>query len=187
MAHKRTLPTINEIKEFGRCAIFRVESIDLTFANAQRRTYYRLAPKEDAVTVVAYDDDQLYLISEFGAGTLDYELGFVRGGIDSGEGVIASAERELAEECALSAQHYHHHSTIYNSTGYQTGKMHIVFATGLSQCENPPEGDEPEPLEVVRWPLKDLDALLTHPRFRDSRNLVALYRLRDYLREQGKL
>ncbi|VEH64896.1 ADP compounds hydrolase NudE [Rodentibacter pneumotropicus] len=43
------------------------------------------------------------------------------------------------------------------------------------------EGDEPEPLELVRFPLVKLDELIADPDFNEARNLTALYALRDYL------
>ncbi|MFC6276054.1 ADP compounds hydrolase NudE [Psittacicella hinzii] len=177
---KRTKPQVKEIRPLGKLGMFRVQALDLTFANGQEREYFRLAAKRDAVTVVAVDGNDLLLIEEFAGGTLEYELGFVRGAIDEGETYLQAGGRELAEEAGYEASSLTHLTTMYNSTGYQTAKMYVVVATGLSALAQRPEGDEPEPLEIVRWPLTKLDELLTHPRFRDSRNLVALYAFRDY-------
>jgi len=46
------------------------------------------------------------------------------------------------------------------------------------------EGDEPEPLEIVRYPLSQLDALLVSDEFNEARNLAALYSLRDFLKKR---
>jgi ADP-ribose diphosphatase len=35
-------------------------------------------------------------------------------------------------------------------------------------------GDEPEPLEVVRWPLAQAEELLTHMDFSEARSIAAL-------------
>ena len=37
------------------------------------------------------------------------------------------------------------------------------------------EGDEPEPLEVVRWPLNQALELLTHLDFAEARSIAALF------------
>jgi ADP-ribose diphosphatase len=36
------------------------------------------------------------------------------------------------------------------------------------------EGDEPEPLEIVKWPLAQADELLTHLDFSEARSITAL-------------
>ena len=46
------------------------------------------------------------------------------------------------------------------------------------------EGDEPEPLEMVRIPLAKIDDLLADPEFNEAKNLTALYLVRDYLQRK---
>ncbi len=36
------------------------------------------------------------------------------------------------------------------------------------------QGDEPEPLEIVRWPLAQAEELLTHMDFCEARSITAL-------------
>jgi ADP-ribose diphosphatase len=43
------------------------------------------------------------------------------------------------------------------------------------------EGDEPEPLEVVRYPLADIDELITQADFHEGRAIAALYLLKKWL------
>ena len=40
----------------------------------------------------------------------------------------------------------------------------------------------PEPLEIVRYPLSQLDALLDSDEFNEARNLAALYSLCEHLK-----
>ncbi|RIY31276.1 ADP compounds hydrolase NudE [Psittacicella melopsittaci] len=183
---KRKLPQVSNIQNLGRLGIFNVQSLDIKFNNGQERKYYRLHAAHDAVTVIAVDQDHLLLIEEYSAGTLNYELGFVRGGIDDNEQLLVAAARELGEEVGYKAQLLTHLTSFYNSTGYQTAQMHVVVATGLTPLAQMLEGDEPEPLTIVRWPLAELDTLIAQGLFRDSRNLVALYAFRDYY-NSGKL
>jgi ADP-ribose diphosphatase len=42
-------------------------------------------------------------------------------------------------------------------------------------------GDEPEPLEVVPWPLSRLSALLAHPECSEARSIAALFMVREHL------
>ena len=62
--------------------------------------------------------------------------------------------------------------------------MHIFIARDFYSCRL--EGDEPEPLEIVRFPLANIDELLADPNFTEARNLTALYALRDYLNNLAK-
>ena len=59
--------------------------------------------------------------------------------------------------------------------------MHVLLGEDL--YPNKLEGDEPEPLEIVHYPLSQLDALLVSDEFNEARNLSALYSLRDHLKK----
>lgn len=61
------------------------------------------------------------------------------------------------------------------------GLMHLFVAEDLYPSKL--QGDEPEPLEIVYYPLNQIDALLANPEFAESRNLSALFLLREYLKE----
>lgn len=180
-------PVIKEITELGKLGCFRVQSLDIKFSNGQERIYYRLAAREAAVHILAIEGDNLILIREFGGGTLEYELGFVRGGVEPGENIIEAAKRELSEEAGYVAEKYTMLRTYYGSTSYQTVQKYYVVAEGLTIDPHPAIGDEPEPLEVVRWPISRLDELFNHDRFRDISNALGLYQLRDYLKQQGRI
>ena len=49
------------------------------------------------------------------------------------------------------------------------------------------EGDEPEPLPQVRWPLAHMMDLLEDPDFNEARNVSALFLVREWLKGQGRL
>ena len=50
--------------------------------------------------------------------------------------------------------------------------MHVVVAKDL--YPETLEGDEPEPLEVVKWPLAKIDELLARDDFTEARSIAAL-------------
>ena len=47
------------------------------------------------------------------------------------------------------------------------------------------EGDEPEELEVVPWPLADLRSLTAREDCTEGRTIAALYIARDYLQSES--
>jgi len=46
------------------------------------------------------------------------------------------------------------------------------------------EGDEPEPLELVKWPMADLHELVGREDCTEGRAIAALYLARDYLQQR---
>ncbi|RIY31371.1 ADP compounds hydrolase NudE [Psittacicella melopsittaci] len=181
MSEKKDFPQVSNLHYLGKLGIFHVESVHLRFSNGEQREYFRLASRRDAVTVIAIEQDHLLCVREFAGGTLQYELGFVRGGVEQGETPIEAAIRELGEEVGYKANKVVHLSTTSSSPGYNTGFHHIVLATELEQLPVKPQGDEPEPLELIRWPLNDLAGLLEQKHFRDTTHTLAVFALQAYL------
>ena len=67
--------------------------------------------------------------------------------------------------------------------GYLRHVTHVVLARDL--YPSPLPGDEPEPIEVVRWPLADLGGLCARPDFTEARSIAALYRVRELLARES--
>ena len=173
-------PQILAVKQVAKTRLFRVEQVDLRFSNGECRQYERLASSgRAAVMVLPIDGNDLLMIREYSVGTEKYELGFVKGLMEIGESQAESANRELQEEIGFGAREFAHLRSIYTSPGYSQNLMHILIAQDLYPSQL--QGDEPEPLELVRVPLSQLDDLLHAAEFGEARNLAALYALRDYL------
>lgn len=135
--------------------------------------------------IVPIIDDSLILIREYAVGTESYELGFPKGLIDAGEGTFDAANRELKEEVGFGANHLTFLKKLGMAPSYFSSKMNIVVAEGLYPESLP--GDEPEPLPQVRWPLESMMALLDDPDFNEARNVSALFLVREWLKDQGRL
>lgn len=176
-------PEILSVNTIAKTRIFEVESVDLKFSNGVKRTYERLKPRgRAAVLVIPVENNELLMVREYAVGTERYELGFPKGLIDPGEEPIESVERELKEEIGLGANHIVHLRTVISAPSHMNSPMHIFLAQDFYPCKL--EGDEPEPLQLVRVPLSEIDNLLADPEFNEARNLTALYCLRDYLNSQ---
>ncbi|MDU5748325.1 MAG: ADP compounds hydrolase NudE, partial [Haemophilus parainfluenzae] len=147
------------------------------------RTYERFRPfNRDSVMVIAIDGEDLLLVREYAVGTEQYELGFVKGGMDTGETPEQSANRELQEEIGFGAKKWTFLRTMKINPQIMGHKMHVLLGEDL--YPNKLEGDEPEPLEIVRYPLSQLDALLDSDEFNEARNLAALYSLCEHLKKR---
>jgi 8-oxo-dGTP pyrophosphatase MutT (NUDIX family) len=125
-----------------------------------------------AAGIVVHDDTHLYLVRqprealddpdflEIPAGRLDQE----------GESPLEAAQRELAEEIGKAAEEWEPVTTYVSSAGMSDELVHVFYATGLS--DRKAEADENERIEIVRWPLDDLDGAIAATR--DAKTLIGL-------------
>ena len=130
-----------------------------------------------AVAVVAHDGEHLWLVRqprepigvpdllELPAGKLD----------EDGESPLETARRELVEEIGKTADHWEHLKTYWSSPGFSDEQVHVYLATGLRDAEAP-EAHEDERIDIVTWPLADLDALIDE--CTDAKTVIGLLELR---------
>jgi 8-oxo-dGTP pyrophosphatase MutT (NUDIX family) len=132
-----------------------------------------------AVAIVAHDGEQVLLVRqpreavgeqallELPAGKLDHE----------GEGPLATAKRELAEEIGKGARRWEPLTRFWTSPGFAQEECHLFLATDLHDAEA--DADEDERIEVVPVPLDRLDETIRD--CRDAKSLVGLLWLRSYV------
>jgi len=174
-------PKILDRRLAAKTRIFRIEQIDLEFANGSRRCFERILGGSASVLVVPLRDaDTLLLSREYAAGLDRYELGFPKGIVEPREDPLEAANRELAEEVGCAARDLRLIHTVSLAPGYIQHFTHIVLARDL--YERRADGDEPEPIEVVPWPMDDLHGLLARNDFSEARSIAALWLVRRFLR-----
>jgi ADP-ribose diphosphatase len=181
------VPEIKAVRTIARSRFFRIEELDLKFSNGVERTYERLPGSgRAAVMVVAVNAaDELVLIREYAAGFHEMQLTLVKGAVDDGESLEEAANRELKEEAGFGARDIRFIKKLNLAPGHMGFTINVVLALDLY-----PEklaGDQPEPLEVVCWPLAELDELITGDEFREARAIAGLYLARHYLEETRDL
>ena len=125
-----------------------------------------------AVAMVAHDDLHIHLVRqpreavgeesllELPAGKLD----------DPGESALDCAKRELAEEIGKGASEWTELKRFYTSPGFAEEEVIVYLATNLHDASAEP--DEEERLEVVAWPLADLDGAIEE--CRDAKSLIGM-------------
>jgi ADP-ribose diphosphatase len=176
-------PIIHGVRTLAQTRVFRVEAVDLEFSNGQRREFERINNgNAGAVMVMPLTADSLIMVREYAVGSEHYELGFVKGLIDPGETPVEAANRELKEEIGFGARDINLIRNVRLTPHYNTAVGYMLLAEDL--YEESGEGDEPEPLEQLHWPLTDIDSLLDHPDINDVRTLYALYWVRDHLQSR---
>ena len=127
-----------------------------------------------AVGIVALDGEHVWLTRqprevigdpaslEIPAGKLDVE----------GEPPLETAKRELAEEIGKHAAHWEGLFAFYTSPGFSDERMWLYLATGLSDAPDGGAAVQEERIEIVKWPLAELDAAIEQ--CEDSKSLIAL-------------
>ena len=130
-----------------------------------------------SVAVVPYDDRNVYLVRqpreavqrgdvlEVPAGIMDVE----------GESALETAKRELVEEIGMEAEHWIEATSFFSSIGFVDEVVHVYLATGLTKVGEADESGE-EQIEVVPWPLDQLDAAIDGNA--DAKTLIGLMWLR---------
>jgi ADP-ribose diphosphatase len=131
---------------------------------------------QGAVAIVVHDGTDLFLVRqprevigdpdflEIPAGRLDVE----------GEAPLEAAQRELAEEIGKAAESWEHLTDYVSSVGIMDEIVHVYLATGLSDAHA--EAEHNERIEIVRWPLAELDDAIAASR--DAKTLIGLLLLK---------
>lgn len=134
--------------------LFRVESLDLRFSNGVERTYERLIPGgHGAVMMVP------------------------KGAVDMGETAEQAANRELKEEIGMGARQLKFLKNMSLSPSYIKSGIDVWLAWDLYPEKL--DGDEPEPLELVTWPLDKIHELVQREDMTEGRAIAALYMAKD--------
>ncbi|CAB4923073.1 unannotated protein [freshwater metagenome] len=135
-----------------------------------------------AAAVVAHDDLHVWLVVqpreaigepdvlEIPAGKLDVP----------GEPPLECARRELVEEVGKTAREWEPIVSFAPSVGVMDEIIHIFHATGLGEAPGGAAAQPDERIEIVAWPLDDLDGAIAVAR--DSKTLIGLMWLRERLR-----
>jgi ADP-ribose diphosphatase len=124
-----------------------------------------------AVAVVAVDeDDCVALVRQLREPTRKHLLELPAGTAEPGEEPLATAQRELREECGLSGGEWRELAAFWTTPGFCRERMHLFAAEGVVGGEASPEPDEQ--LELVRWPVEEIESRLHE--IEDAKTLAGL-------------
>ncbi len=132
-----------------------------------------------AVGIVVHDETHVFLIRQPREAVLEPDmLEIPAGRLDKpGEDPLPAAQRELAEEIGRAASEWELLKTFYPSVGINRETVHVYRATGLTEASA--DSGENERIELVAWPLDDLDGALAATK--DAKTLIGLLLLRERL------
>jgi ADP-ribose pyrophosphatase len=124
-----------------------------------------------AVAVVAVDrEQQLWLVRQLREAARRELLELPAGTREEGEEPLATAKRELREECGLTGGRWRELGAFWTTPGFSSEHMVVFCAEDVEPGEADPDDDEE--VEVVRWPVAEIDVRLHE--IEDAKTLAGL-------------
>ena len=127
-----------------------------------------------AVGILAVDSEHVWLTRQpRETAGLTASLEIPAGKLDvPGEAPLQAAKRELDEEIARRAQRWDEIEVFYTSPGFSDERVWLYLARDLAPTDGTTSADEDERIEVVPWPLTEIDRAIAESE--DSKTLIAL-------------
>lgn len=124
-----------------------------------------------AVAVVAVDDEEcVTLVRQLREPARKRLLELPAGTAEPGEDPLATARRELGEECGLTGGDWRELAAFWTTPGFCREWMHVFAADGVERGEASPADDED--LELVRWRVAEIRQRLDE--IEDAKSLAGL-------------
>jgi ADP-ribose diphosphatase len=124
-----------------------------------------------AVAIVAVDEEgYVALVRQLREATRSYLLELPAGTAEPDEEPLATAQRELKEECGLSGGEWRELAAFWTTPGFCRERMHLFAAEGVERGEASPAPDEE--LELVRWQVSEIEERLHE--IEDAKTLAGL-------------
>jgi 8-oxo-dGTP pyrophosphatase MutT (NUDIX family) len=163
--------TSNEIQWRGR--ILSVGTETYRYPDGSENTFDKVW-HPGAVAIVAVDETHVWLVRQpREAAGMHRSLEIPAGKRDRpGEPLLELAQRELVEEIGKQATEWRELFSFYATPGFCDERLWVFLASGLSNAAGGPAPEDDEHIEIVPWPLADLDAAITQ--VQDAKTLIGL-------------
>lgn len=160
----------SELVYEGRMLKVREDSVRLPDGKVARREYVQ---HPGAVIIIALLDSDTVLIERqfrYSVGRHLYEL--PAGKIEAGEDPLATAQRELIEECGYTAASWRHLATVHPCVGYSNERIELYLARDLTHVGS--KLDEGEFLDVVPMKIDEIRKAVQDGRITDVKVTAGL-------------
>jgi len=136
-----------------------------------------------AVSVVPLlESGSVILVRQYRAAVDDYLLEIPAGKRDVvGEQPIVTAQRELAEEIGMTADHLELLAEFYNSPGFSDEHSSTFLARGLHETAMQRDGIEEQSMEIEHVPLAVVPSLIHAGEITDAKTIIGLMMTRERL------
>jgi ADP-ribose pyrophosphatase len=136
-----------------------------------------------AVAIVAVDGEgYVTLVRQLREATRKHLLELPAGTAEPDEEPLATARRELQEECGLTGGEWRELAAFWTTPGFCREQMHLFAAEGVERGEASPADDEE--LELVRWRVPEIRERLHE--IEDAKTLAGLLLYLETLPERPR-
>lgn len=153
----------------GRLLSLRVDEVEL---DSGRHATREVVEHPGAVAILAWDGERLAAVRQWRQAADAELLEIPAGTLEPGESPIVTAQRELAEECGVTAARWEIGPSFYTAPGFSTELLTLFLATELNPVEAEPPEDEA--LERSWLTLSEALAAVNDGRIRDAKSLVGI-------------
>jgi ADP-ribose pyrophosphatase len=164
----------------GRLLSLRVDEVELESGKHATR---EVVEHPGAVAILAWDGERLAAVSQWRQAAGAELLELPAGTLEPGEAPPHTAQRELAEECGLTATRWEEGPAFYTAPGFSTELLTLFLATDLQAVEV--AAPEDEALERSWLTLADALTAIDDGRIRDAKSLVGILWLNDRIGRLG--
>lgn len=165
------------IKRIDEKEVFRTKFMtvkDIELSSPKGKTTYQIVEKRDTALIVPLTNNlEVIFVKEFFVAINEYGLSLPKGRIDEGSDPFKTASKELQEEIGYNANKLKKLVVFTMSPGYLTQRTHVFLAQDL--VESKLNGDELEPLEIIKYPLNEFERLIEDGQLNEARVIAALY------------
>jgi ADP-ribose pyrophosphatase len=124
-----------------------------------------------AVAIVAVDaGERVWLVRQLREPARRKLVELPAGTREEGEEPLATAQRELQEECGLTGGTWSELGAFWTTPGFCREHMHLFLAEGVEQ--GAPDPDDDEHVEVVQWRVDEVERRLGE--IEDAKTLAGL-------------
>jgi ADP-ribose pyrophosphatase len=119
-----------------------------------------------------FDDGAVALVRQWRYPLGRYSLEIAAGRIESGEGPMQTAARELEEEVGYRAREFRKLGEFNVAPGYCEERVFVYLATGIEPCEQ--NLDDDEEIEVIKLPFDEARAKVVSGEIDDAKSIIAI-------------
>lgn len=166
----------------GRIITVHEDTVTLVDGSSAKR---ELVDHNGGVGIVALTEkDEILMVRQFRSPYKEVIFEIPAGKLDKNENPQKAGERELEEECGITAKNIFSLGQIYPTPGYCNEKIYIYGATELTEGKQ--MLDEGEFLDVYRIPLETAFEKCMNGEFKDAKTIIGIMKIRE-MKQNGSL
>lgn len=152
--------------------LLHVKSDRVRLSNGHESTREYILHPGAAMIIAMPDDKTITLIRQYRYPLNRHFIELPAGKIDAGEEPLATAQRELREECGYIATEWRHLTTLHPGIGYSNERIELYLARGITQAGR--KLDEDEFLEMLNVPVAEAMAWIRDGRITEAKAVTGL-------------